>query len=84
MCSNSHTGDGRGGWASDSGGGKIKKAHPKAQSYPQVVHRVWISSNLSTSYPQLILVLSTGYPHSISGSNPGKCPYGRQGYYDNN
>jgi hypothetical protein len=84
MCSNSHTGDGRGGWASDSGGGKIKKPSPKAQSYPQGVNIFQVIHRLSASYPQARTDLSTGYPHSISGSNPGKCPYGRQGYYDNN
>jgi hypothetical protein len=65
MCSNSHTGDGRGGWASDSGGGKIKRARPKAQSYPQVVHRVWISFRLSTAYPPVIHNQFWTYPQVI-------------------
>ena len=65
MCSNSHTGGGRGGWASGSDWRKIKKAHPKAQSYPQVVHRVWISFGLSTAYPPVIHNAGPTYPQVI-------------------
>lgn len=56
MCSNSHTGGGRRECAADSEWRQIKKSAQIANlfdsSYPQLVHTLLISLNLSTGYPQ--------------------------------